>query len=276
MNWLLVILLLVPLAGSLATRQSTSFIALPLRRGNSTGVKPRHARRVQPRETPYQPLIDLDIYYFADIGIGNPPQEVVLHVDTASWTTWVNPDCRTAAWADLCLGLGQYSPGLSTPAPSRVKALDQELRYGSGGQEYVSLVGYSDTFIWGWEVQVPNQAFAIAERSRGVDTGILGLSIDGVAGFDSEVSNLTVVGGLAREGIIASRAFSLALGATTQIEAETGESSSKILQQVHTLSLTGCEGALVFGGIDKNRFSGPLFKVPILEPGVGGADRQWR
>jgi hypothetical protein len=71
-------------------------------------------------------------------------------------------------------------------------------------------------------VQVPNQAFAIASRTRGSNTGILGLSIDGVGGFDSEVSNLTIVGGLAREGIIASRTFSLALGEMTEIEAETG------------------------------------------------------
>ncbi|CAK7198754.1 hypothetical protein SEUCBS139899_001418 [Sporothrix eucalyptigena] len=193
---------------------------------------------------PRQPLLDHNEYYLADLAIGTPPQPVSLLVDTGGWVTWVNPICSRSARQADCASLPAYNQSLSNPAPVAVHALDQIVAYGDYSMA-VQLEGYSDVFTFGNTSQVPQQPFGVAVDSIGVSTGILSLGIDGNDGFNSAVSNYSVVATLARQGLIASRVFSLSFG------------RGFVAVGKHV-------GSLVFGGVDRNQFRGPLVRTPIL------------
>ncbi|OAA57554.1 Peptidase aspartic [Niveomyces insectorum RCEF 264] len=217
-------------------------------------VDPR-ALRASPPLPPHQGLIDRSEYYLADLGIGTPPQNVSLLVDTGGWVTWVNPDCARALRLAECNALPAYNPSASNPPPRKVHGLDQVIMYGDFMG--ASLEGYADVFTWGGSdaaagngsshttggTHVPNQPFAVANLTLGLSTGILGLAPDGAGGFDSAVSNYSVVSTLAAQGLTASRTFSLAYNRVVDMGAH--------------------GGTLVFGGVDKNRFTGPLVRTPI-------------
>ena len=188
-------------------------VALPLRQVSA----PRLSKRGMPRQS----LLDLSYFYAADFQIGTPPQRVALIVDTGSWFTWVNPYCRRAADTAMCNDLPAYN-NASTTTAKRVAALDQIADYGGGWGAV--LQGYSDVFTWGNDTKVVNQTFGVANYTVGVSFGVLSLGIDGVGGFGSTVSNQTVIGTMFQQGLINSRAFSLAIGTSTQIKDHTGES----------------------------------------------------
>ncbi|ERT03129.1 hypothetical protein HMPREF1624_01434 [Sporothrix schenckii ATCC 58251] len=192
---------------------------------------------------PRQALIDRNEYYLADLAIGTPPQPVSLLVDTGGWVTWVNPDCARAVREAECSALPAYNLSLSSPPPTAVHDLDQIVYYGDVSMG-AALEGYADVFTWGNATHV-RQPFGVANETVGLTTGILALAPDASAGFNSAVSNLSVVATLAQQGVIASRVFSLAFG----------RGLVAVAQHV---------GHLVFGGVDRNQFRGPLGRTPIL------------
>lgn len=192
---------------------------------------------------PRQALVDRNEYYLADFAIGTPPQPVSLLVDTGAWVTWVNPDCSRAARQAECSELPAYNLSLSNPAPLAVHALDQVVYYGDTSMG-AALEGYADVFTWGNSTQV-SQPFGVANETVGMSTGILALGPDGFDGFNSAVSNYSVVATLAHQGVIASRVFSLAFGRGL-------------------VAATQHVGHLVFGGVDRNQYRGALGKTPIL------------
>ncbi|KAL1902806.1 hypothetical protein Sste5346_000717 [Sporothrix stenoceras] len=196
---------------------------------------------------PRQSLIDRNEYYLADFAIGTPPQPVSLLVDTGAWVTWVNPFCDRALRQQECSELPVYNMSLSNPPPTPVHALDQIVYYGDVSIG-ASLEGYSDVFTWGNSTSV-KQSFGVANDTVGISTGILALGPDGFDGFNSAVSNFSVVANLAAQNVIASRVFSLAFGRGLAV------ASWAAAQHV---------GHLVFGGVDRNLFKGPLVKSPIL------------
>ncbi|CAK7208694.1 hypothetical protein SBRCBS47491_000178 [Sporothrix bragantina] len=207
---------------------------------------------------PRQSLIDHNEYYLADLAIGTPPQSVSLLVDTGGWVTWVNPDCTRAARPADCAAVSMpgYNASLSKPPPVAVHDLDQVVVYGDYSMA-VQIEGMSDVFTFGKDNsshQVAQLPFGVAVDTVGLSTGILSLGPDGNDGFNSAVSNYSVVSALAREGVIASRVFSLAYGRGPAASAFSGEA---VAPSQHV-------GSLVFGGVDRNQFRGPLGKTPIL------------
>lgn len=188
------------------------------------------------------------------VAIGNPPQIVTVLVDTGSNELWVNPDCETAP-SDIqfrqCQSFGRYDPDESDTPPVGPYGREQ-IRYGDASDPSthtsVSIRYYRDTLSFG-DAEITNQTFGVVESSDGISQGILGLSPDLRAGFDSDQPYPLVLSSMAEQGLIASRVFSLDLR--------------------HADSQTG---AVIYGGLDRNKFVGELTTTPIIR-GEGGEYR---
>jgi hypothetical protein len=94
--------------------------------------------------------------------------------------------------------------------------------------------------------RIRNQTFGVVLTSEGQSQGILGIAPDTRAGFAKGLPYSLVLNSLQADGVISSRVFSLDLR--------------------HAESLTG---AIVYGGIDKSKFTGPLTSVPIARGQAG-------
>ncbi|KAK0390791.1 hypothetical protein NLU13_0294 [Sarocladium strictum] len=193
-------------------------------------------------------------WYSTDLGFGNPPQNVTVLVDTGSSALWINPDCdesSTPQQARECVSFGEYDPADSDTPP--VGPFGRELlRYGDASDEntltQARLQYYADD-VWFGNVKLSNQTFGVATSSSGISQGLFGLGPDLRAGFDGTEPHNLVLHSMADQGLISSRVFALDLR--------------------HAESQTG---AIIYGGIDRNKFIGTLEAVPIVI-GLGGAVR---
>jgi len=179
--------------------------------------------------------------YFIDAVIGTPGQHVSMVLDTGSSDAWV-----VAAKADLCRSpqlqqhyqqtcYGTYNPAQS----SSYKLLSQntfDILYLDGGGAAGDFIT-DDFTIAGTTIESLQVGYA-KQTSRG--TGILGI------GFNSSVSSKqpypNIIDQLQTQGKIATKAYSLYLND----------------RRTDT-------GSILFGGIDKGKFIGPLSVIPILK-----------
>lgn len=199
-------------------------------------------------------LANREFWYSTDLGFGNPPQNVTVLVDTGSSHLWINPDCdeafTTQQYRD-CISFGEYDPSDSETPPIGPFGR-QVLRYGDASDEatltQATLRFYADD-VWFGDVKLENQTFGVASESSGISQSLFGLGPDLEAGFDGTDPHNLVLHSMADQGLIASRVFALDL---RHAEAQTG--------------------ALIYGGIDRNKFIGSLETLPII-PGLGGAVR---
>lgn len=204
-------------------------------------------------------LLNLQIHYRrltlpSPVEFGTPPQPVVVLVDTGSNELWVNPDCNTAPSLEQeaqCKSFGEYNPDKSSTPP--IGPFGKEtINYGDASDPTThtsaTIRYYTETLGFGGS-NITNQTFGIVETSDGISQGILGLSPDLRAGFDSNRPYSLVLTTMADQGLINSRAFALDL---RHSEAETG--------------------AVIYGGLDRNKFIGALEKTPIIR-GEGGEFR---
>jgi hypothetical protein len=202
-------------------------------------------------------LTNEDFYYTTTVGLGTPPQSVTVVLDTGSSELWVNPDCSSAPTSDertQCHDAGQYDPSdSSTPIGPFGSA---NISFGDATdpttQSAVRIEYYADVLTLegdGEEPSITNQTFGVVTASSGLWTGILGLGPDLDEGFAKGKPYSFVLNTLAQQGVIASRVFSLDLR----------HEDDK-------------EGALVYGGFDKNRFTGDL----VSRPFVRGPDNEYR
>ena len=191
------------------------------------------------------------LFFWADVkqiqvGIGTPPQSVVVLVDTGSSELWVNPDCtttRTQLEAQQCAQFGKYNPRKSTTPPIGPFG-GEVINYGDPTDEAtltsVEITYYSDNLSVG-NANITNQTFGVVTQSEDQGQGILGLAPDLRGGFDTEEPYSLVLNTMAKQGVISSRAFSLDL---RHADAETG--------------------AIIYGGLDRNKFIGTLESRPIV------------
>ncbi|KAF7561176.1 hypothetical protein G7046_g2993 [Stylonectria norvegica] len=199
-------------------------------------------------------LNNTEFFYATEISIGKPPQSVTVLVDTGSNELWVNPDCNNAPSDDQykqCLTFGDYNPKDSTTPPIGPFG-SETINYGDASDEStqtsVKIRYYADTLSFG-DAKVKNQTFGIVTESSGISQGILGLAPDLRAGFDSNEPYSLVLSSMADQGVIASRVFALDLRHADDEE-----------------------GAVIYGGLDRNKFIGKLTTVPIVK-GMGGEFR---
>ncbi|KAM6517934.1 hypothetical protein FSOLCH5_006704 [Fusarium solani] len=168
--------------------------------------------------------------YTVEIAIGNPPQKTLVQVDTGSAYLWVNANCSSAPTAfdqqKFCQSVPRYDPGASSSIEGPIGS--RTLGYGSGEEVIGAIVD-------------------VYEDSVTVGVGIMGLGPVFNATFDFREPYALVLDSLAVDNIIASRAYSLALG-----------------------SASDDGGSLIFGGLNRGKFSGSLKKTPVIKSRDGG------
>ncbi|KAI0429877.1 aspartic peptidase domain-containing protein [Xylaria sp. FL1042] len=210
-------------------------LSMPLRRVDHRGIAtPSIAKRFFKAEV----LGVFGAAYLAELTIGtskNGKNQVVdVLIDTGSFELWVNPTCSASNVPEFCEAFGHYDPALSSTSQ---KVNGQfKIKYGSGqvsGEYYKD-----DIYISGAKVE--SQQFGVANKSELVWFGILGLA----HGMGKGVINYPLlIDSLATEGLANTKMFSMDLG--------------------KQFSPGGAiTGELVFGGVDTNKYTGLLQKVP--------------
>ncbi|KAI0394414.1 aspartic peptidase domain-containing protein [Xylariaceae sp. FL0594] len=177
-------------------------------------------------------LLPTGAAYVAEITIGANKQVVDVLIDTGSFELWVNPNCQKANVPDLCQGFGQYDP--STSISSRKLDGGFSISYGSG--KVTGAYYKDDIYVSGARIQA--QQFGVANDSDMVWFGIMGLGRNtGTGGYPFLVDSLSA------QGLIDTKLFSMDLGG----------------QPLPGAAMTG---EIVFGGVDINKYSGFLQRVP--------------
>ncbi|KAM0550577.1 hypothetical protein ACHAPJ_008835 [Fusarium lateritium] len=188
-------------------------------------------------------------FYGVEIAIGNPPQNILVKVDTASSDLWVNSKC--SSWTsspsqeETCKQVPRYDPDSSRSGKGPIDSivLDYRIPYG----HMLNLDIYKDTVTIG-DLELKNQTFGVASSSEEFSIGHMGLGPVTDRSIAVYESYYPLLDSLAEQKVIASRAYSL--GIPTGVDEY---------------------GSLIFGGLDKGRFSGNLTKTPIVESRIGGA-----
>ncbi|KAI4131347.1 MAG: hypothetical protein LQ347_003024 [Umbilicaria vellea] len=178
----------------------------------------------------------LNAQYFSEIAIGTPPQTFKVVLDTGSSNLWVpSQECGSIA----CYLHTKYDSSASTTY--KKNGSEFEIRYGSG-----SLSGFisQDTVQIG-DIKVKKQDFAEATSEPGLAfafgrfDGIMGL------GYDSISVNKIVPPfyNMLNQGLLDEPVFSFYLG--------------------NTANGDGDESEAMFGGINKDHYTGKLTKIPL-------------
>lgn len=174
---------------------------------------------------------------FSVISLGSPPQDFKVVLDTGSSNLWVpSSQCGSIA----CYLHNKYDSSESSTYKANGSTF--EIRYGSG-----SLSGFvsQDTFKIG-DLVVKKQDFAEATSEPGLAfafgqfDGIMGLGYDTIS-----VNRITPpFYNMLHDGLLDEPVFAFYLG-----DANSGKGEG--------------ESEAVFGGIDPDRFSGKLTKIPL-------------
>jgi len=178
----------------------------------------------------------LNAQYFSEITIGTPPQSFKVVLDTGSSNLWVpSSECGSIA----CYLHTKYDSSSSSTYKKNGTAF--EIRYGSG-----ELSGFvsQDTMTIG-DLTIKNQVFAEATEEPGLAfafgrfDGILGL------GYDTISVNKIVPPfyEMINQGLLDEPVFAFYLGDTNNGE--------------------GDESEAIFGGINKDHYTGKLTEIPL-------------
>ena len=209
------------------------------------GIRPQHHQDEMFRDTSIHVDKDthpvpvsnfLNAQYFSEIAIGTPPQTFKVVLDTGSSNLWVpSEQCGSIA----CYLHTKYDSSASSTY--KKNGSDFEIRYGSG-----SLSGFisQDTMQIG-DLKIKKQDFAEATSEPGLAfafgrfDGIMGL------GYDTISVNKIVPPfySMIDQGLLDEPVFSFYLGDTANGE--------------------GDESEAMFGGINKDHYTGNMTKLPL-------------
>ncbi|KAL7284878.1 hypothetical protein ACG7TL_002192 [Trametes sanguinea] len=175
------------------------------------------------------PITNEAVDYVASVGVGSPPTEYSLLIDTGSSNTWV--------------GAGKAFVRTST---TKATGNLVSVTYGSGfvfGEEFTDQVTLAPGLV------IQDQAIGAALESQGFDgvDGIIGIGpVDLTCGtLLPAVTDCipTVTDNAFTQGLIPAHEIGISFAPTQSLEVTNGE--------------------LTFGGIDESKFTGPLNFVPI-------------
>ncbi|CAI5760086.1 unnamed protein product [Candida verbasci] len=234
----LVSLVFVLLAQGASIKRSNGYIQLPFKHsyGDHKNVtrfsdKPYYEISrdgLNKRGTDPATLINEQSYYAVDITVGQSPVTVLL--DTGSSDLWVvDSDAYCESNAN-CYSSGTYT------LTSNAKDTGYGFSIGYGDGSGAEGEFYTDNVKVG-SVTVKNQQFADASNAAS-DFGVLGIAKKAQEAAQQEYDNLPV--NLVNQGYISKNAYSLYLN-----------------------SVDAKDGAIIFGGIDHDKYSGNLVSLPI-------------
>jgi len=213
------------------------------------------------REVINAPITNKAVDYIASVGVGSPPTQYDLVVDTGSSNTWV--------------GAGKTYVRTST---STSTGNSVSVTYGSGnssfsGTEFIDQVTLTSGLV------ISQQSIGVASKSTGVDSvdGILGLGpVDLTKGTVSNTDTVpTVTDNLFSEGTISSNEIGISFEPATSDSEQNGEitfggtDSSKFTGEINYVPITGTSPASEFWGIDESVNYGGS---PILSTTAGIVD----
>jgi cathepsin D len=191
------------------------------------------------RETHGVDLLDVaDSQYYGPIALGNPPQNFTVIFDTGSSNLWV-PSTKCSKLDVACQTHNKYNSSASSTYVANGEYF--EIEYGTG-----RLSGFlSQDTLWISDLQVLNQVFAEATKEPGVTfsaakfDGILGLAFESIS-----VDAVTPVWyNIMSQKLVDQNVFSFWLSKNE--DATIG-------------------GELILGGVDTNRFTGPITYAPLF------------
>ncbi|KAK0625072.1 aspartic peptidase domain-containing protein [Bombardia bombarda] len=224
-----------------STTSQTATIKLSASSSTPTGSQ------IQPRTQTdkrwgWQHLEDLGgIAYILQLEIGTPPQKIKVFIDTGSYELWVNPRCSTSADAALCQSYGNYYPKNSNS--SSFVGGNFAVTYGTGA---VTGSYWSDIMSIA-SFPIPNVQFAVADDSNYTFSGILGLGYT----YPYSIDYPSVLNLMVSQKMIAAPIFSVGLGGEQDGFSE-----------------------IIFGGVNRWKFAGPLEPVSIWPP-ISQQDPHW-
>lgn len=160
----------------------------------------------------------------------------------------MNPDCTVLSASDqrFCEAVGFYDTTRSSTAVALQTT--KTLRYGIGA---ANITYVRDSLaLAGSRTTMQQVQFGVASSSEDQFAGILGIGYG--EGVNTRYKNL--IDELAAQGVTRTKAFSIGLGSKDEQE-----------------------GAIIFGGIDTNKFSGALARLPIVpaDQSPDGVARYW-
>lgn len=201
----------------------------------------------QPPLTGLVPLTNfMDAQYYGEIQLGTPPQPFTVIFDTGSSNLWV-PDSTCASFG--CLLHRRFRSDDST---SFVKnGTEFAIRYGTGSVE--GFIGQDSMNLGG--LQILKQNFGQTTKEPGLTfamarfDGIMGLGYDtiSVQGVPPPFYNLV------SQKLIKEPIFSFYLAKAPVKKSNSDEDP--------------IGGSLIFGGIEKDRFEGPMTWAPVIRKG---------
>ncbi|KAI4126855.1 MAG: hypothetical protein LQ338_003528 [Usnochroma carphineum] len=189
-----------------------------------------------------------DLQYLANISVGTPPQNFVVQIDTGSSDLWI-PDVRS----NLCRGADCSQTGSFDDSASSTFTTNKDLFHISYGDssEYAGVLA-QDTVTIG-SATLKQAEFGLVSQATNVPQGSgNGFTTNGVWGisFESSESDVVeegdqsytgIVGLMKNQGLISRMAYSLWLN-----------------------DPDAAAGSILFGGVDTDKFDGPLIGVPIV------------
>jgi len=179
--------------------------------------------------------------YFVNVTVGTPPQEQVVILDTGSSDTYFDassaPTCQTQG-ASSCQG-GTFNAGKSSTYKVLQPSPAFNTSYGDGSKAIGPFA--SDIFAIG-DVSISNVQFGVAEQvvsTTGYAIGLMGVGYSNNEAKRPKYPNVPEV--LVDAGVINSRLYSIFLNDQTELS-----------------------GSILFGGIDKSKYTGNLVTLDLL------------
>ncbi|KAF2182738.1 acid protease [Zopfia rhizophila CBS 207.26] len=232
------------IALNLVQRENPKVLSLDIQRRHVTNPVARDRLRRR-QNTIQQTLDNLETLYFANASLGTPEQKLRLHIDTGSSDLWANAKGSQlcSSRGNQCSESGTYDANSSSTYEFVNNDFNISYVDGSGASgDYAK-----DTFNFGAQ-KIEGLQFGIGYTSSSPE-GILGI------GYTINEVQVNRAGGkpypnlpqlLADNNVINTNAYSLWLN-----------------------DLDASTGSILFGGVDTEKYTGSLRKLPII-PEQGG------
>lgn len=217
-----------------ADQQSDGYVSIDItaETGTLEGNSFTYFKRDKPNSYFETDLVNKVIYYSANVGVGTPPQNFSVTIDTGSSDFWI--------------------AGGDAIAPTYFNSSLSSSFHSNNTKFSITYVSGSSTGTWATEKvtlgKVSVSRLPFGDVTEGADLkGVLGVL--GIGSMQNESPVILQTGDMYPN-------FPRKLKDQGHIH--------KVAYSLYLNNLNATSGSLLFGGVDKNKFSGSLYTVPIV------------